>query len=108
MEPSNAIEAAANYLTAKVERRHKKHSKDDKNPKQGNDGYIQLTEECDCKEQKLEIEEGKKSPLMRSPVANRKVTRRDGVAEKNELEPKLLKESLACITKSHNMAEFNL
>ena len=105
---NDAIEAAANYLTTKVEKHHKKHIKDEKHPKQGYDGYLQLTEECDCSEQKMEIEEGKKSPLMRSPVANRKVMRRDGVAEKNQLEPKLLKESLAAITKSHNMAEFNL
>ena len=105
---NDAIEAAANYLTTKVDRRHKKHIKEAKNPKQGGDGYTQLGEDCHCEEQKVEIEEGKKSPLMRSPVANRKNMRRDGVAEKNELEAKLLKETLSTITKSHNMVEFNL
>ena len=46
--------------------------------------------------------------MMRSPVANRKCMRRDGVAETNEIEPKLVKETVLTLTKSHNMVEFNL
>ena len=105
---ADAIEAAANYLTTKVNRRHKKHKKEEEHAKQGGDGYSKLTEECHCEEEKLEIVEGKKSPLMRSPVANRKVMRRDGVAEKNETEAKLVRETLGAVIKSKNMVEFNL
>ena len=54
---TDAIEAAAKYLTTKVEKRHKKHVKDD-GKQQGNEGYSKIPEECLCDEQMADIEEG--------------------------------------------------
>ena len=45
---------------------------------------------------------------MTSPFANREVKRRDGVAAKNDLEVKLVKESVKEIAVTSNMDEFNL
>ena len=94
-----AIEGTAAYLTMKVEKRHKKHAKEERKAKHGGnrDGKPKL--ECHCEKEKLKIEESKKSPFLESPIANRKVMRRNGVAEQSEAEPKLLKEALGAIMK---------
>ena len=47
-----------------------------------------------CKELDLQLEEGRKSPLLLSPGTNRKEVRREAVSEKNETERCLVTESL--------------
>ena len=103
-----AIEQAAKYLTTKVDKQHRKHSKEEKAPTKGDDGYLKLSNECHCEEEKQEIEEGRKSQLLRSPATNRKVMRREGVAEKNESEKKLVKEAVESIAVSSNLTDYNL
>ena len=93
MLADDAIEVAATNLMLKVDKRHKKQCK--KCPMHQQPGYIKLPTKCQCEQEKLQIEEGKKSPIMRSPIGDRRVMRRDGVAEKNQFESKLLKESVS-------------
>ena len=103
-----AIDQAAKYLSTKVDKQHRKHSKEKKSPTQGDDGYLKLTNDCQCEEEKVDIEEGRKSPLMKSPATNRKEMRREGVAEKNESEKKLVKEAVENVIKNTYLADCNL
>ena len=104
----DAIEAAAKYLTTKIEKQHKKHCKLEQCSKQGHPGYLRLPSLCQCEEEKLQIEKGKKSPMMKSPIADRRSRRRDGVAEMSDMEGRLVRGALEIILKTHGMAEFNL
>lgn len=54
------------------------------------------------------LEEGRKSPLIKSPVADRKFVRCQGVSEKNEIERHLVKETLKNCLKAENVLEYNL
>ena len=105
---NSAIEAAANFLILKIEKHHRKHIKEEKTTEQRYCEYIRLPRECQCEKQKLEVFEGKNSPLITSLIANRKVLRRDAVAERCEVESTLLRESLTNIKKTNNMVEMNL
>lgn len=90
-----AIEIAAKTVKKKEEKRRKKnhcHHKGDL---------------CDCDDVKLQIEEGKTSNVMKSPVLNRKFYRREGVAEKNKTERLLVKETVKVITKTTHINEYN-
>ena len=51
---------------------------------------------------------GTSSPLLQSPVADRKFNRRDGVAEKNEVESQLIREALDTIKKNECFKQYNL
>ena len=52
---------------------------------------------CHCEDIKLQLEVGKESAVMRSPVKDRRMSRRGSVAERNETERKLVKETLKVI-----------
>ena len=56
----------------------------------------------------VELEEGRKSPLLLSPVTNRKNSRRESVFEKNEIERNLLKESLKKYMRNKHVARYDL
>ena len=100
----DAIEATANHLISNVEKRHKRHVKACLMQQQP--GYLKLPAECQCQQEKLQIEEGKKSPIMRSFIGDRRVMRRDGVAEMSEMERKLVKGALRNILKTQGMTEY--
>ena len=102
-----AIEAAASYLIKKVDNRHQKHSKRHQCPKQGINGYLRLPSKCECEKEKLQIEEGKTSSVMRSHNAERISRRRNGVAETCEMDRKLVRETLEVILKTNGMAAYN-
>ena len=58
---------------------------------------------------KDELEEGKCSSVIRSPRVDRIVQRREGVAAKNEIEGKLVKESVKALSRTTSLnVEFNL
>lgn len=94
-----AIETAAHTINKKEEKRHKKHCQQAKND------YRHLP--CNCDDVKLQVEEGKASKVLKSPVMNRKAERREGVAEKNETERKLVKETVKVIVKSSHIDDYN-
>ena len=100
----DAIESAADHLLSKVEKRHKKQIKECSVQQQP--GYLKLPTECRCEQEKLQIEEGKKSPIMRSPIGDRRVMRRGGVAEMSKMEGKLVKGALKTILKTQGMTEY--
>ena len=124
-----AVEIAAKTIEKRLENHHKKHCKrrnnndknsgknDDnsnnsnisnKNSNDNNDENSQvLDEECTCGEARLNIEEGKTSPVIISPITNRKADRREGVSEMNNTERKLVKEAVKVVARSENMVEFN-
>ena len=96
----SAIEAAAEQINKKEEKKHKKHCNTcSKNHSKH--------ETCNCDDVKLQIEEGKDSKVMKSPQVNRKCERREGVAEKNETERKLVTETLRVIVRNTNMGDYN-
>ena len=118
-----AIDNAASHLIKKVEKRHKKHSDCDcqkmstreandpserrhkishsERQRNGSRSTSKISQPCVCAMMEMmKIEEGTKSPLMRSPGSNRKVTRREGVAERNELERMLAREAVKEISKN--------
>ena len=57
---------------------------------------------------KSEIEEGKKSRVMKSSILDRNVERRKGIAAQNDTEKKLVKETVEVMVKTQNMKEYNL
>ena len=117
-----AIESAASHLLKKVEKRHKKHSKCDRcttkshsvdetcerrqkvshseRYRKASKPVTTISEPCTCAHEIMEIQAGSKSPLMRSPDVNRKFSRREGVAERNEAERKLTKEAVLEMSKA--------
>ena len=103
----DVVEAAANSLVAKIEKRHQKHiNEEQKYRMHQQPGYIKLPTECHCKKEKLEIEEGKKSPVVKSPITDRRTMRRNGVAETSEVEGKLVKEALEVMLRASNLTEY--
>ena len=85
-----AVEIAAQHLKKKEEKNLKK--------KQQNNHYCV----------KLQVEEGKFSTILKSPRVNRKFDRRQGVAEKNDTERKLVKECVKVLARTNNLDEINL
>ena len=102
-----AIETAAHSITKKESKKHnhKKHchlfnfmKKETPN---------ELNVDCTCDGLRVELEEGMKSTVMKSPRMNKKSMRREGVAEKNETERRLVKETIKVILKENNIEEYN-
>ena len=128
------IEIAASTIKKKLEKHHKKYcskhhnrnsytSNDNLSDKitnincittttnnsNNNNEYSQLLdEECTCGEARLNIEEGKTSTVIISPIMNRKAHRREGVSEKNNTERKLVKEAVKLVARSANMVDLNM
>ena len=122
-----AIEIAADHLQRKETKHHrkqnhfieqqqqqqgqKKQQKDQQQQQQQHQttsNHKKSYEENCCVGIKLEVEEGKTSPIIKSPMANRKLDRREGVAEKNNTERKLVKESVKVMARTTNLNDFNL
>ena len=101
-----AIETAAYSINKKESKKHKKHCSLFKGGVKKGPGN-ELTVGCSCGGLRVELEEGKDSPVMKSPRVNRKSIRREGVAEKNETERKLVKETIKVILKGSNIEEYN-
>ena len=114
-----AIESAASYITQKEVKHHKKHkgSCDKKHSTGSSDdsaesgsGYtkLEMDEHCHCKEAITQVEQGKRSRVMKSSIIDRNVQRRKGVAAQNDMEKKLVKETVEVLVKTENMKEYNL
>ena len=101
-----AIEAAAHYLTEKIEKQHKRCCKE-KNYQNGRfSRYFRIPSECQCEKEKLQIYEGK-GLLLKSQTANRRSERRSGFAETSSVDRKLLKTTLKIILKTQALALYN-
>ena len=106
----DALEIAADDLQKKEEKNDKK--------KQLNHHLVDQQQESLKKGKKkqqqsrnfvnLQVKEGEVSKSYKSPRPNRKSERREGVAEKNDTEKKLLKESLKAMTRAENLNDFNI
>ena len=110
-EMEQAIEGAAKYLKKKEEKQHKKHNPlNKKHSGPSKEKYEQLTtdEDCHCEIVKSEIEEGKKSRVIKSSIIDRTAQRRKGVAAQNDTEKKLVKETVEVLVKTQNMKDYNL
>ena len=108
-----AVEIAASTIKKKLETHHKKHCKSrnsrENNNNNNNNDYSQLKdEECTCGQVRLNVEEGKTSTVILSPIIDRKADRREGVSEKNNTERKLVKEAVKVVVRSANMKDFNM
>lgn len=97
-----AIEHAALDITLKEQKLHNK--KKIIKPK----NYEQISNHDCCSELKVELEEGKKSPILLSPIANRKLDRREGVSERNITERSLVKKSLKNLIQDDNIAKYDI
>jgi hypothetical protein len=97
----HAIETAALTINKKEEKKHKKYCQLSKT-KDYNKRDV-----CNCNDVKLQLEEGKESTVIKSPLMNRKFQRREGVAEKNETERKLVKETVKVIIKGSHIDDYN-
>ena len=116
-EMEEAIETAAYALNKKqTKKQAKKHCHLFKttSPKTSPNGSPQDTNflgvggpGCKCGGLHVELQEGMESTVMKSPRMNRKSMRREGVAEKNETERKLVKETIKVILKGSNIDEYN-
>ena len=95
-----AIELAALEIKSKEKKSHKKtivHPK----------GYEPMEHDC-CSELAVELAEGKKSPMLLSPVMNRKKDRREAVSEKNVTERSLVKQSLKKLIQDDNISKYDI
>ena len=118
----DAVETAASILTQKVDKEHRKHNsstkqfQDQKRQSQGSRQSIKRTssyirrqqmveEECSCEEVKAEIEAGKTSSVMRvtEDRSDGLLRRREAIAERNDTERILTKETVKVLTKSSNV-----
>ena len=95
------IEHAALSIKEKEKKKHKKttHNK----PKD----YESIGTEC-CEELNAELNTGKKSPMLLSPVLNRKAERREAVSEKNCTERTLVRESVKKLIQDENVEKYGL
>ena len=114
-----AVEAAASALYQKVEKEHRKHSTTVKPQKKYSTGSRQaqkkisstgrqhpvLQEQCNCDHIKAEIEASKKSSMMvKNEIGDdKRFKRREAVAEKNETERILTKETLKVLSKKSSV-----
>ena len=103
-----AVEMAAHHLQRKEEKQHKKHNNNHDHHHQQQKATTNDEQQCDCIGVKLKVEQGKDSTIIKSPMANRKWDRRQGVAEKNDTERKLVKECVKVMTRTTNLNDFNL
>ena len=76
------------------------HQKTNHNERHRNANELKKSLSCTCLYEKKEIQRSKKSPLISSSVTNRKVNRREAVAEKNEIERKLANVAVKILWKS--------
>lgn len=87
----NAIEHAAMDIKHQEEEKH--NNKDGTVKVEVEKSKDLLPRKC-CNKLEEELKEGRNSPLLRSPVTNRKEERREGVAERNLTERSLVTKSL--------------
>ena len=100
-----AVEIAARRLEKKEEKLQKKLSLSQKQQTK----HENCTSKCDSNNNmKLKVEEGKDSTIIKSPLTNRKFERREGVAEKNDTERKLVKESVKVMARTTYLNDYNL
>ena len=119
---TEVINNAASYLIKRVKDRHKHHISCGKCLKKMTEGDISevmirhhkvnhndryrisnklvKSLSCTCLAESIEIQEGKKSPLVSSPDSNRRIHRREGVAERNGSERRLTKVAVKEMTRS--------
>ena len=121
-----AVEAAASILYQKIEQEHRKHSTASKHAqlqKKNSTGSNQLQKkvsscsmqhpvlqkQCSCEEVKAQIEAGKKSSVIMTGEhrCDKLRSRRAAVAEKNETERILTKESVKVLAKNTSMGSIN-
>ena len=101
-----AVEIAANHLRKKEEQICKKtHNHEDQQQLQQDRSQKSQQRKQIYKCVRLEVEAGKSSTILTSPKADRKFDRREGVAEKNDTEQKLVKESVKVVTISKILKE---
>ena len=120
--PEEVIDNAASYLIKKIEGRHRSHTNCEKCIQKMMEGDFDKTTNqqhnvhrkernhksnkvvrsasCSCLDERTEIQEGTKSPLVSSPDVNRRFQRREGVAERNQLERRLAKVAVKEMRKS--------
>ena len=96
----NAIEYAVAGIKGKEEKRLQKLMKKEKSAKQLCKDY--------CKELDTELEEGRKSPMLLSPVINRKDNRREAISEKNTTERCLVKEAVKRLAQEEHIAKYKI
>ena len=113
----DAVETAASIVTQKIDKEHKRHSLK-KTSQQTRSGSTkrhgstklqqQLSEQCDCSHLKIELEEGMKSPMIEKRTSGTINDRRQAIAEKNETERILTKETVKVMAKNSGFQTFNL
>ena len=103
-EMNDAIETAVHCIRKKESKKHhKKHCHLFKRKPSA----AKVGQRCSCNEMQLELQEGKESKVIKSPRMNRRSVRREAVAEKNETERKLVKETIKVVLKGSNIDEYN-
>ena len=106
------IVSAVDQLTMKIEKQHQKHCKKQKKSTGCFKNRVAVEEplstECNCMKLKSNVEGGRNSPLISSPVTNRKSRRREGVAEQNEQERSLTREAVKEMAKVVNLEQYDI
>ena len=81
-----AVINAADNLTSKIDKKHRKHDKKSLNKSHkceaGKNNKLDIG--CQCEDEKLNIKGGMKSSIFASPTLHRKFSRREGIAEQND------------------------
>ena len=105
-----AIESAARHIKKKETKQHKKHvaGESHNHSKLHRGGGYGKLEQCSCEIVSKEVEEGKRSKVLKSSIIDRTLERRKGVAEHNDTERKLVKESVEVMVKTQNMKDYNM
>ena len=100
---------AAELLTSKVEKQHLKHcNRKEKKYKLSCLCCQDHEHLCECEEKMLKLEDGKKSPVFMTPPINRRISRREGVAETDEADRRIAKEAVKALAMTNNLAELEI
>ena len=110
MDLQNAINSAIFDIERKELKKEQRNEKTNRFPLriirkiQNKKDYVSLEtiNSCSPQELSLRLDEGRQSPLFNSEQSDRQRERRTGVAEKNEMERRLVKQTL----KNHIKAEY--
>ena len=121
----DTINLAAMQLETKEEKQHRKtcphiHKQQQQQQQQQQQHHVKepttshhhqhlRSSEChNCSRLRTEMEVGKSSPMIRSPIPDRKLSRREAVAERNDTERKLVKECVKVAARTNNLNDFKL
>ena len=101
-----AIETATLNLKKKLEKAHMKHNSVEKGKtKEPPMSLLKIDiKNCSlCQKMEVELESGRRSPIVMSPTTSAKFQRRRGVSERSAIEGQLVREAMKVVSVNENI-----